>query len=781
MNSHSLKVLEFDQIIDKLHDLCQSAPAKRHQISPSVNFEEIEHSLDCLTEMEEIYRSDGGPPGLAFEDVDMLLESCSAEGTVLEPAGLVKVRDLYQIAGEYAALDDRHANLRALTTDLTVQPELIEEIDRTVELPNEIKDSASPELRKIRRQVRLTREKLEAKFNSYLESDDAKYLSDRVVTIRDGRYVLPVREGERNRIKGITHDRSSTGATFFIEPLAAVELNNGYRELLASEKQEVYRILRRLTDLILQDVEGIKENIRILVSLDLLSARARFALKLNCTRPALNRDKFMCLRKASHPLLLWRAGESGSEVVPFDLELGNECTTLMITGPNTGGKTVTLKTIGLLCLMVQSGMFIPAADDSAVPVFREIYADIGDEQSLEASLSTFSAHLANIRAALDEADEECLVLLDEIGAGTDPDEGAALGQAIIENLTETGILSIVTTHHGRLKAMAVNVPGVRNGSLDFDTASMKPTFRFRMGVPGLSYAIETARKLGLPEAITERASSLIDQSERKLAGIIAELTQKLQAADENLRHSQASKLSYEALSRIYTEKLESLEKEKKRIVKAAIQDAEKLVQANKEEIENLIEAAKKSDKQIEALRQVKHAASDKIRSLRERVKKIEPPIDRIAAFGEVGEKVFLPDMEAAGEIIEKPDTAGRVRVRIGSVVLHTELNRLFKRRPDEHEIKAASPFTPTATPEPKTEIDLRGRTFEEAEPLLEKYLMDVYQAGLHSVTIIHGKGTGALRSKVQNYLKGNGHVKSFRLGNWNEGSYGVTVVEINRD
>jgi len=781
MNSHSLKVLEFDQIIEKLHGLCQSAPAKRYNIMPSTNFDEIKHWLDCLTEMEEIYQTEGGPPGLAFDDVGLLLESCAAEGTVLEPAGLMKVRDLYQIAGAYSTLDDKYANLKVLTAELQVRPELVEEIDRTVELPNEIKDSASPELRRIRRQIRSTREKLEARFNSYLESDDAKYLSDRVVTIRDGRYVLPVREGEKNRIKGITHDRSSTGATFFIEPLAAVELNNNYRELQALEKQEIYHILRRLTDAILHDGDGIKDNIRILLMLDIYSARARFARRLSCSRPALNRDKSLRLKQASHPLLLWRAKDTDGQVIPFDLELGNDFTTLMITGPNTGGKTVTLKTVGLLCLMVQSGMFIPAAEDSVVPVFRDIFADIGDEQSLEASLSTFSAHLANIQAALDNADEDCLVLLDEIGAGTDPDEGAALGQALIENLTERGILSIVTTHHGRLKALAVNLPGVHNASLDFDTVSMRPTFRFRMGIPGLSYAIETARKLGLPESITARAASLIDQSERKLAAIIAELTGKLQAADENLRHSQATKLSYEALARIYTEKLESLEKDKKRIMKTAIQDAEKLIQSNKSEIENLIEAAKKSDKKIEALRQAEHAVRDKIQNLREEVKKIEPAIERLAAFGEVGEKVYLPDMEAAGEIIEKPDTAGRVRVRIGSVILQTELRRLFKKRPDDQEIKSAIAFTPTSLPEPKMEIDLRGLTFEEAEPLLEKYLFDVYRAGLNSVSIIHGKGTGALRTKVQNYLKNNSHVKSFRLGHWNEGSYGVTVVEINRD
>jgi len=431
--------------------------------------------------------------------------------------------------------------------------------------------------------------------------------------------------------------------------------------------------------------------------------------------------------------------------------------------------------------MAQSGMFVPAGEGSTVPVFKDIFADIGDEQSLEASLSTFSAHLYNIKTALDEATEECLVLLDEIGAGTDPDEGAALGQAIIENLTQRRIPTIITTHHGKLKTLAVNIDGVQNGSLDFDTQNMKPVYRFRMGMPGLSYAIETAQKLGLNESVTERAGSLIDRSERKLSGIISQLSEKLRNAEETLFRAEEKKISYEALVRIYSEKLDGFEKEKKQIKREALKEAESMVREAKARIENLIEDAKNEDKKIEALREVKHKVNENIQDIKKQAKQYEPPIDRAAAFGEVGEEVYLPEINAAGEIMEKPDANGRVRVRIGNVILHTELRRLYRSAGKDKQQKQYSGQSAFVDVSPEIEIDLRGMTFDEAQPVLDKYLDDVYSARFDNVTIIHGKGTGALKTKIQNHLKNHHRVKSFRLGYWNEGSYGVTIVEIKKD
>ena len=782
MNPHSIKVLEFEQIIEKLHDLCWSIPAKRFAITPSNSADQIEHSLNCLSEMVEIYQADNGPSTLIFGDVDLMLEKTAAEGVVLEPSELVKVADLYNVVKGFIDLEDKYSNLQKLSSGLVYNESVVSGINQTVLPPDEIKDSASPELKSIRRQIRQTRKLLENKYNSYLESDYSKYLSDNIVTIRDGRFVLPVREGDKSKVKGVIHDRSSTGVTFFIEPFEAVEYNNNYRELLVAEKQEIYRILRQLTDQVIESLESIKTNVRILITLDIYSAKARLALKLKCSRPEITDRNIIDIKNGYHPLLRWRDRQSGSDnTVPLDLQLGQEFTTLVITGPNTGGKTVALKTIGLICLMAQSGMFIPADEGSTVPVFSNIFADIGDEQSLETSLSTFSAHLGHINTALNEAATDCLVLLDEIGAGTDPDEGAALGQAIIENLTGRGIPSIITTHHGKLKTLAVNIEGVQNGSLDFDTKNMRPTYRFRTGVPGLSYAIDTARKLGLDNSITDRAESLIDRSERKLAEIITELTNKLQAAEENFNKAEEKKLSYEALSRIYSDKIENIEREEKRIKKESLQEAEKLIRKAKDEITSLIDEAKRSDKKIEAFRSAKRQADTKIQEIKEQVKQFEPPINRAAALGKVGEKVYLPEMNATGEILELSDDSGKVRVRIGNVVLHTDLDRLYKTTEPEIPAEHISRSTAFIDVSPAMEIDLRGMTFDEAEPVLDKYIEDVYLTHLDNVSIIHGKGTGALKTKVQNYLKKHQRVESFRLGYWNEGSYGVTIVKIKRD
>ncbi len=782
MNPHTINVLEFNRIVEILHDLCWSIPAKRTTILPSTDPARIDNSLECLAELVEIYQAEGGLPSLQFGDIDMMLEKSAAEGSVLEPSELAEIADLYIIIKSFVELDKRYENLKKLITRLDYDEELTREIEKTVQKPNEIKDSASPELRDIRRRLRKTRDSLEAKYNSYLDSDYSKYLSDKVVTMREGRFVLPVREGDKGKIKGVVHDRSSSGVTFFVEPFETVELNNSYRELLSAEKQEIFRILRHLTDRILAKINDIKQSIQVLVQLDILSAKARFAIKLKCHRPEFGKDGVIDIRNGYHPLLRWRDKENGTNAtVPLTIELAKDFSTLIITGPNTGGKTVTLKTVGLLCMMAQTGMFVPVDEGTSLKIFSDIYADIGDEQSLEASLSTFSAHLANIKRALENATDDCLVLLDEIGAGTDPDEGSALGQAIIESLANRKVPSIITTHHGKLKTLAVNNENIENGSLDFDTLKMQPTYKFRMGIPGLSYAIETARKLGISDTITDRAESLIDRSERKLAAIISELTEKLQQAEEKLNKAESSRLSYDSLVQIYTGKLEEFEKEKKKLKKESLEESRRMIREAKKEIDSLIDQAKHSDKKIEALRDVRHKSDERLHEINQQVKSIEPPISEPRANGVVGEQVYLPEMQARGEIVSKPDSSGRVKVKVGNVMLVTDLDKLYK---TEQTSKTREPRpVPGAYIDntPNLEVDLRGMTFDEAQPVLDKYLDDVYLVGMSQVRVIHGKGTGALKAKVHDHLKKHKRVKSYRLGYWNEGSYGVTVVEIKRD
>mgnify|MGYP000328604608 CR=1 FL=1 len=777
MNSHALKVLEYGRIVQQLHDLCFSSPAKRIKIEPLTETATIENNLDCLAEMLELYQADGGPPSLAFDDVDRIAEKAASSGDVLEPAELLKIGEFLSVTKGFVQLDRKFVNLNRLTGRLHYNEELDTAIRKSIKPPDEIRDGATPELRRIRREIAQSRERIEARFAEYLNSNLSSHLSDSVYTIRDGRYVLPVRESSRSKIKGIIHDRSSTGATYFIEPIEAIEQNNQLRELMSAEKQEIYRILRRLTDEVCAYIEILKENVEILSSIDLLSARARFAIKLNCVRPILSRERIIEIKSGYHPILRWRERyNNGAATVPLDFSLGGDYKTIVITGPNTGGKTVALKTVGLLCLMAQSAMYVPAGEGSTFGVFRDIYADIGDEQSLEASLSTFSSHLQNILEALREADSDCLVLLDELGAGTDPDEGSALGQAIIENLTERGVCTVVTTHHGRLKALAVSLSGVANGSLEFDQENLQPTYKFRQGIPGMSYALQTARKLGLSDSITARAESLIDQSERNLSAVIAELSGKLKKIDEQLENAVRSRLAYESLAKIYADKIESLEKQKKDIKKDSVIKAEQAVRQARAEIDSLIAEAKASSKKLEALRDARRAADRKLDELQKKADSLEPKPQGNAPLGLPGEQVYLREMNATGEIVEKADRDGRVRVRIGKVTLVTDLAKLVLKA--DAAAQPAGGYRFDSETAPSLELDLRGLTFDEAQPVLDKYLDDVYLAGLESVTIIHGKGTGALKAKIHQHLKGHNRVKSFRLGNWDEGSYGVTIVEM---
>ncbi len=772
-----MKVLEYDWIVQRLHDLCFCNPAKRITIEPLTETAIIESNLDCLAEMIELYQADGGPPSLVFDDVDRIAEKAASSGEVLEPVELAKIGEFLSVTKGFVQLDRRYVNLKRLTGSLHYNEELDQAIQNSIKPPDEIKDGATPELRRIRRAIAQSRERIETRFAEYLNSSMSSHLSDNVYTIRDGRYVLPVKEGSRSRIKGIIHDRSSTGATYFIEPIEAIEQNNQLRELLSAEKQEIYRILRRLTDEVCGYIETLKENVRILSGIDMLSAKARFAIQLNCVRPILSRERIIEIKSGYHPILRWRerCGD-GSTTVPLDFSLGRGFTTMVITGPNTGGKTVALKTVGLLCLMAQSAMYVPAGDGSTFGVFENIYADIGDEQSLETSLSTFSAHLQNILEALREADSGCLVLLDELGAGTDPDEGSALGQAIIENLTQRAVCTVVTTHHGRLKALAVSLNGVTNGSLEFDKENLRPTYKFRQGLPGLSYALQTARKLGLSEEIAARAENLIDPSERNLSAVIAELSDKLRKIDEQLEDASRSRLAYESLAKIYAEKIDSFEKQKKEIKKNSVVKAEQAVRQARAEIDALIAEAKSSAKKMEALRDARRAADKKIEELQKTADSLEPETRGNVPHGLPGERVFLREMNAVGEIIEKADRDGRVKVRIGKVTLVTDLAKLTLKAEAAPDPAGGYRFDAEITP--SLELDLRGLTFDEAQPVLDKYLDDVYLAGLDSVTIIHGKGTGALKTKIHQHLKGHSRVKSFRLGNWDEGSYGVTIVEM---
>jgi DNA mismatch repair protein MutS2 len=783
MNNHTLKVLEYSFILERIAYHCQSAPGKRRamSLSPFTQMDRIESSLDLISEMNDIFKFDGGPPGAAFDDLAEKLERSRSSGDILEPKELLEYSSFFGIVRDFQKIRTQFTNLHAIIAGLTYPQNLHEEIEKSIDYSGDIKDSASVELRRLRRELTEVRGRLNDKFEKYLHSDTSAYLSDNLFTIRDGRYVLPVRETDKGRVKGIIHDRSSSGATFFIEPAETVDINNRHRELETAEREEINRILRHLTELLFANFEAIAENVEILSRLDFVAACSRLSREIDAVRPKFSEDGRMAIIRGRHPALMLRALGKKLEVVPLDLTLTRDDFVLIITGPNTGGKTVALKTVGLLTLMASSGLFIPADSKSQFLLFDNIFADIGDEQSIESSLSTYSSHLNHIKEALEEADSESLVLFDELGAGTDPDEGSAIGQAVVEHLARTKCYAVVTTHHGKLKALAGKVAGVINGSMEFDQQNLRPTFTFRAGIPGSSYAVEIARKLGISERITGRAWELLDQKERDLTRLIAELNQKSIELSEEIKKSTANRLSYESLTKIYQERLESLQKQEKELRKKRLKETEELIKTARDELEKIIEGAKENKKDREGLREARRDLGERLIRTRHEIDEMASPLPTYQqAQGLPGEKVMIKGIEAKGEVIEPADASGRVRVRIGGATMLTDLEKLVRLSDPGRELKASNIKTDYA-PTPGLEIDIRGLTFEEAEPVIERYLDDAMNAGLETISIIHGKGTGALRKKVQDYLDRCQSVISHRLGNWNEGSSGVSVVTLRKD
>jgi DNA mismatch repair protein MutS2 len=782
MNTHTLKVLEYRSILDRLISHCRSIPGKRRAtgLMPFAAVEPINQALDLISEMNDIFTFDGGPPNLEFDDLAEKLESARSSGDIFEPKELLDFSAFFKTVYNCQRIRPQYQKLHQLLSLLIYPQNLHEEIDAAIDITGEIKDSASPELKRIRRELLGVKSKLNDRFEKFLHSDTAGYLSDNLYTLRDGRYVLPVRETDKSRVKGIIHDRSSSGATFFIEPAETVELNNRHRELETAEREEINRILRHLAEMLYINIEPIKDDVAILSHLDFVASCSRLSRETNSSRPAFSENGTFEIKDGRHPILLLNSQDK-AKVIPLNLVLSRDENVLIITGPNTGGKTVALKTVGIISLMAASGLFVPADSGSQFVLFDRIFADIGDEQSIESSLSTYSSHLSHIKTALEEAEINSLVMFDELGAGTDPEEGAAMGQAVIEQLAEKRCYAIVTTHMGKLKALAGKIPGVINGSMEFDTHNLRPTFVFRAGIPGSSYAVEIARKLGLSKKITERAWALLDQKERDLTRLIAELNQKSVELTDQLKKATAGKLSYESLTKIYQDKIDEFQKSEKEIRKKRILESEEILKSAKAELDRLLESAREKRQDKEAVRTIRREVVQKLEGAREEVKNLSAPETYIAAQGLPGEKVIIKGIEAHGEVLEPADSSGRVRVKIGNATMLTDLENLIRKSDPSQQLPKSIDIKTTYSPNPGLEVDIRGLTFDEAEPIIEKYLDDAGNAGLENVCIIHGKGTGALRQKVQKYLDQNPFILSHRLGNWNEGSSGVTIVTLKKE
>lgn len=791
MNEKTLRVLEYNKIKALLLEKAESQLGREliNGVKPRTNMDDILTLLDETDEALSILINRGSPPLFGIHNIGPEVRRAEIGGS-LTPGALLKVSDSLRVSRSLKEFikDDKsdkassYPIIEGLIRDLRVFKSLEDEINNAIISENEISDNASNTLRSIRRQILGKNEAIRSKLNSIINSQThKKYLQDSIVTIREGRFVIPVKQENRGNIPGLVHDISSSGATVFVEPMAVVELNNELRELEIKERDEIARILAELSSMVAAEADAILNNQSILQYLDFVFAKGKLALDMKATKPSLNDRGFINIKKARHPIL------DVENVVPIDIYLGDEFTSLVITGPNTGGKTVTLKTVGLLTLMAQSGLHIPADYNSEIAVFDQIFADIGDEQSIEQSLSTFSSHMTNIVDILNNVGPNSLVLFDELGAGTDPTEGAALAMSILDHLLKMQVRTIATTHYSQLKLYALTTENVRNASVEFDVETLRPTYRLLIGVPGKSNAFEISRRLGLQDYIISYARDLISQENIEFEDV-------LQAIERDRIKTEESREEAERLKKEIEDLREDLAKEKEKTRRMR----EDIIRKAKEEARDILQEAKiQSDLIISELRDISRQVDrEKNRRIQEAKDMLSSQIDELDNFLvkdllnvkskkppknlKIGETVEVLSLNQKGEVLSRPDENGNVTVQVGIMKVNVHISTL-RRTSGEVEAKQEKKSKTLISSKSKTiknELDIRGRTIEEAILELDKYIDDSYLAGFKEVYIIHGKGTGALREGLQSYFKQHRLIKSHRIGKYAEGGTGVTVLEI---
>ncbi|MBR1780968.1 MAG: endonuclease MutS2, partial [Oscillospiraceae bacterium] len=766
---------------------CVTAEAKDRsmRVRPSVYEGEVERLLNETTAARDMMDRQGSLPMAPIKPVAASLRR-SDKGGMLNNRELLDIAAVLRTARNVAAYGDEGTDtcLRGLFRSLTTDRVLEDAITGSILSEEEIADSASPELASIRRHIRATSGKAREVLQKLISSQASKYLQEAIITIRSDRFVVPVKAEYRSMVPGLVHDVSSTGSTYFIEPMGAVQANNELRELMGEEEKEIERILRTLSADCAAQMESIIQNYDLLIQLDAIFARAKLSTRLNCMPPRLEHNGGFRYRRARHPLLDQRTA------VPIDLRLGEDFDTLVITGPNTGGKTVALKTAGLLTVMAQCGLHIPAGDDSYCSVFSQVLADIGDEQSIEQSLSTFSAHMTNTVHILAQADERTLILYDELGAGTDPIEGAALAEAIIEESRSLGAKVCATTHYAELKLYAMTTEGVENACCEFDVESLRPTYRLLIGIPGKSNAFAISRRLGLPEHVIDRAGAHISEENVRFEDVITQLEQQRRAMEaerlEAARLRQSTKQDADA-ARDYRRRLEE---DRERLLRDARAQAEAIVREAREmselvftELSDMRKQAKK-EQNAQQVNEQRAAVRRLINETEERTRagaQVEaPPPTRPAVAGDVVELIRM-GTQADVLSVNKDGTlqlqAGILKITAKQEevrVVEDAASRARKQR-QRQTVRATQRIRASGV---KPELDLRGMMTDEALDTVDRYLDDALLAHLSSVTIIHGKGTGALRTAVRRHLKTSKYVKSFRPGRFGDGEDGVTVVEL---
>lgn len=792
MNEKALKTLEYYKIIDILEAFATSSIGKNkcRQLRPLDNLTEIETmQQETADALSRIYQK-GSLSFSGVKDVRGSLKRLEV-GSTLGIGELLAIRSLLENASRAKAYSRRETE-NEHTDSLDNMFELIEplsplatEIGRCILSEDEISDDASTGLRQVRRSMKLTNDKIHTQLSSFVSGNSRTYLQDAVVTMRNGRYCIPVKAEYKSQVPGMIHDQSSTGSTIFVEPMTIVRLNNEMRELEIQEQKEIEMILSNLSQLAAENLDAIFDDIKLLSELDFIFARAQLAKFQNATEPRFNRDRIIDIKKARHPLI------DKHKVVPIDIRIGETFDLLIVTGPNTGGKTVSLKTVGLLTLMGQSGLHIPAFDNSRLSVFREVYADIGDEQSIEQSLSTFSSHMTNVVRFMETADSDSLVLFDELGAGTDPTEGAALAIAILSTLHERGIRAMATTHYSELKVYALSTPGVENASCEFDVETLRPTYRLLIGVPGKSNAFAISQKLGLPLSIIERAKEQISQEDETFEDVLSNLEESRKTIESEREELASYKEEIKTLKEQLEEKQDKLDQRKERIIAEANEEAHRILREAKDYADQTMRIFNKAGKDSMSAKELEKHRSDLRKKMDKAGKKValKTPQKQKSTLRpqdlSLGDSVKVMSLNVKGTVSSKPDSKGMLFVQMG--ILRSKVHISDLQLIDEPVITGpaltrtgAGKIKMNKSASVRTEINLLGKTVDEAVSELDKYLDDAYLAHLSSVRIVHGKGTGALRKGVHNYLKRLKYVQDFHLAEFGKGDAGVTIVEFKK-
>jgi DNA mismatch repair protein MutS2 len=788
MDRHTIEILEYDKVLALVARYASTDAGRRRLLAtrPLDDRLQVVNRLTMVSESKSLSEWGKSLPVEGVYDIGGAISRSRVAGAVLDAGSLLRIgltARAARVAREFLEDNKEEApGLWKLGSSLRVLKNLEDRIDSSIDDDTNIKDDASAGLKRVRREKSRVSARISSSLSSILARENIQsHLQESLITIRNGRYVIPLKADAKGKLEGIIHDTSQSGATVFVEPLATVELNNTLRSLELEEKDEILRILAGLTAMVGTSGGDLAVNLEILTELDLINAAARFSSDFSCVEPELADDGRVILRGGRHPLLVETCREKGGEgIVPLEIVFGGDAPGILITGPNAGGKTVALKTVGILTLLAKTGLHLPCDDGTVITPFVKVYADIGDEQSIELSLSTFTSHMKNILAILDNADENSLILLDEVGAGTDPSEGSALARTIIEELLDKGATIVATTHHMSLKVFANDNPQLQNASMEFDTGALRPTYRLIQGVPGASHAFEIAGRLGMDERMLGRAREYCGAQEVRFEELTRDLLERMRRlAIEEASAEAKNKKAGEMLAE-YEAKLEDIKRSTRQIRKEALKEAKTYVDEARRRATEVVKELKRARPAPEAARvaerRMREASGEIGRCIEEmeEAESLRRPLETV----EVGARAFVKPLHRDGVVLTCPDGKGRVEVVVGSMRIEVEVGDLFE--PERYVAETVAASVAYETKEVPGEIEVRGMTSEEAWEAVDKYVDDAALHGYPSVRIIHGKGKGILARRIREMLAAHPRVKAFRFGERGEGGTGVTVVEIDQ-